>query len=182
MRDIAFFGGAFDPPHLGHLAVIEFLNQWSLSDEVWVVPAFSHPFEKTMAPYEHRQAMCQRLIADFSSKVRVSSIEKQLGTQPTYTLEVIRLAKKQNPGARFWLVLGTDCFRSLPQWHKYQQLKNEVNFLFLPRPGFADSPFPDVTSTRVRQLLKKGASCEKLLTPEVFSYLVAKRLYATKKI
>ncbi|EKD42179.1 MAG: hypothetical protein ACD_73C00285G0004 [uncultured bacterium] len=177
MKDIVFFGGAFDPPHLGHLAVLQFLETISRFDEVWVVPSFFHPYAKKMISYDHRIKMCELMLPYLSSKVLVSDIERQWGQHPCYTLDVIRYAKKKDPLQNFWLVVGSDCQKDLPGWYQYEKLKNEVNFFFLPRPGFKQSPFPNISSTVVRECLAKRNGMDNLVTKEILDYIIQNRLY-----
>lgn len=179
MTDVAFFGGSFNPPHTGHFAVISFLATLAFFDEVWIVPSFTHPFSKPLADYDLRLEMCSLAFTPISSKIKIMTVERDCGANPSYSLPVIRYAKTQYPYAKFWLVLGSDCQRDLPQWHRYQQLKNEVNFFFLPRPGHQDSPFPAVSSSQVRERLLCQLPCENLLKAQVFDFIREHHLYGS---
>ena len=69
---IALFGGAFDPPHLGHLQVIQQILQHNLADQIWVIPVGQHDFLKQMSPSKWRVVMLELLLAelpDFYQKV-----------------------------------------------------------------------------------------------------------------
>ena len=72
LTKIAVFGGAFDPPHRGHAAVARHLT--GLFDEVWVMPAYKHMYDKRMTPYEDRLEMCNLLFRE-DSKIIISDFE-----------------------------------------------------------------------------------------------------------
>lgn len=176
-RRIAFFGGSFNPPHRAHREVLEYLSGLNDFDGIWMVPAFSHPFEKDLAPFKDRLRMAELTAKGLGDKVTVSDIEARLKLPKSYTIDVIRELKKRNPDCRFWIVVGSDCRKELPRWSRYDELKNEAGFFFVPRPGFEESPFSDVSSTRVREALLQGESPSEELIPEVLNYIHAQGLY-----
>ena len=76
----AFFGGSFNPPHVGHFLAAAWVLCSGEVDEVWMVPCYKHAFGKALLPYEHRLAMC-RLGAGLLNpeRIRLSNIEEELG-------------------------------------------------------------------------------------------------------
>src|SRR4051812_26752381 len=60
---VAIFGGSFNPPHVGHQLAALWVLETAGVDELWFVPAFVHPFEKALAPFEDRRRMCERAAA-----------------------------------------------------------------------------------------------------------------------
>lgn len=124
MPTVAVYGSAVNPPHLGHLDVVDQLLD--LVDEVVLVPCASHAFGKTMAPFEHRLAMTQALMTQAAdpARVRVLDIERQLaletGGKPVYTYNLLaRLAADDpRPGVRYVCAFGPDNVRP-DVWAKF---------------------------------------------------------------
>lgn len=72
VRKIALYGGAFDPPHIGHIAFCKELCSQEEFHEVWVLPSFKHPFDKALSPFEIRIEMCKVAFEEISPKVVIS--------------------------------------------------------------------------------------------------------------
>ncbi len=175
-RDIpvALFGGAFDPPHLGHRAVAVYLAQLPQFDTVWVLPSFKHPFGKAMAPFTERLAMAE--IAFHSiPKVKVSPIEREVGSG--YTADVLDYLKAQLPTHRFTLALGTDALQELGQWKRGEWLREQVPILEIPRAGWTESPFADLKSRDIRDAIANGRNASAGVGPELMDYICKQRLY-----
>lgn len=66
-KHIGLYGGAFDPPHVGHLMVAMWATVTGFVDKVWVFPAHKHPFGEDMIPFEHRFEMCRRAFSIFEN-------------------------------------------------------------------------------------------------------------------
>lgn len=175
---IGLFGSSFNPPHLGHLAVLKDLTSTEIFDEIWLVPVYSHAFAKQLAPYETRLKLVELLWTDLDrDKISISTIEKDLNQSPTYTYDVIQALKEKNPHYQFTIILGTDTKNELQKWHRYQDLKKAAKFHFIPRQGFEDSPYPEVSSTEIRESLKLGNNIDHLTTPKIAKYLKENKIY-----
>ena len=70
---VALLGGSFNPPHVGHLLAAHYVRATQGVDEVWLMPAYHHPFGKALADFEHRAAMCELLCLDASGWLRTSA-------------------------------------------------------------------------------------------------------------
>lgn len=179
MKKIGLFGGAFDPPHRGHLAVLQDLCRKDVFDEIWIIPVFSHPYEKKMASYDVRLNLLKLLISEIETNkiIQVNTIEKDLSKTPVYTYDTIQGLKKRHPKYEFTLILGTDTKNDLPNWYRYDDLKNEVSFFFVPRNGFETSPFPKVSSSDIRENLRQSKPIDHLTTPHIAEYLISHHIY-----
>ena len=178
LRKIALFGGSFNPPHNGHAQVL----RWLLDDgdfaEIWLVPVFKHPFGKGLAPFEHRMAMTQLLTSSIQDeRLVVSAIESERGPKPSYTLDTIKALKERIPDSEIHIVVGSDVKEELNKWHQIDELKKQAQFLFVPRAGFEDSPFDDISSSKIRQSCNDKTFLKNSLPSEVFKYLLANHLY-----
>ncbi|MBI4411975.1 MAG: nicotinate-nicotinamide nucleotide adenylyltransferase [Deltaproteobacteria bacterium] len=176
-KKIALFGGSFNPPHLAHRQVVDYLANLPDFDEAWVVPTYAHPFVKELIPWVHRKRMAELLIADCGPRVKLCTIEEKLGAKPSYMIDSVRALKKKHPDHVFSIVVGSDCRDDLPKWKNYQELKKEAVFFFVPRPGFEESPFMDISSTQIRGLIKEKKPVKKYLAPKVAEYIEKNGLY-----
>ena len=162
-RDIALFGGSFDPPHLGHVAIIAHVLATEAIDEVWVLPCFTHAFGKRMAPFELRLRMLEAAVAPFGGRARVEDIEASLGGV-SYTIDTVRALSLRHPDARFSFVGGGDLRAELPKWKEPDALRALLRWIELPRRGVArpddDRPYllPEVSSSDLRARAGRGES------------------------
>ena len=166
-RNFAVFGGSFDPPHWGHLRIIESVLTQLAVDRLFVVPNFLNPFKSDFCfspnlRLEWLRILCQ----DFSNVVEVLDYEvRQNAPTPTYqTLQFMQQSYSLNPKDKIYLLLGADNVESLHQWQNFDWLKKNVEFVIIPRKGFGIPqgfqilPFCelDISSTRIRHLLACG--------------------------
>lgn len=178
----ALFGGSFNPPHWAHRQVIEYLLGLHRFDEVLVVPSFDHPFFKGLIPFSHRKKMCELMIEGLGPKVCVSSIEEELRLQPSYMINTVTALKKKQPDSQFTIVIGSDCQKELSCWKDIEKLKKEAQFLFIPRAGFEASPFMDITSSQIRQLIKEKKSYTSYVMPSIHEYIETNKLYHSSPV
>jgi nicotinate-nucleotide adenylyltransferase len=180
MATLAVFGGSFNPPHLGHVAACRLLAERPGVDRVVVVPAYSHPFEKALAPFEERFELCRIAFADVA-RVEVSRIEADLGgeSRTVRTLEEIR---RRAPDAKLLFAVGADVLPDWPAWYRHEDIEQMAELVVLGRPGYpsppsAMRPLPDVSSTEVRRRLAAGQPCTDLVPPAVLARISARGLY-----
>ena len=138
MRKItAFFGGSFDPPHLGHLGVARgALRSGACRRVVWV-PAWSQPHKQgaKSAPFSHRLAMTELLIRG-EEGMAASDIEARLRLQPSYTIDVLKYFAEELPADEEpALLIGADSLLALHTWHRAAELAAAYRILSYPRNG-----------------------------------------------
>lgn len=182
---IALFGGAFDPPHLGHAQVANFLVTQKIVAQVWYVPTGVHDFAKQMAPAEHRQAMLE-LILTPATKIETSELTRP-GVSHSY--QTLKLAQAQYPTHQFSWVIGADNLAKFHLWQDYQKILAEFPVWVYPRTGHELTPlYPgmtvirgcpqiDISSTLVKQTIAQGKSLTGLIDPAVINYLNYHQLY-----
>jgi len=175
---IALFGGSFNPPQNGHVAVVRALVDSKQFDEVWVLPSFRHPFGKSLAPFEDRLNLCRLAFEALSPSLKVSSVEKEINPQKGYTVDTVRYLKKKYPESKFYLVMGSDLILELPRWKDPDELKKMVEIYPISRAGYEDSKFPRVSSTEIREALRLGKDISSLVPPKVAKYIRDKKIYS----
>jgi nicotinate-nucleotide adenylyltransferase len=178
---VAFFGGSFNPPHVAHQLVALYVLETSEVDELWFVPCFRHPFEKSLAPFEHRLGMCELASQPLGGRVKVSDIERTLGGE-SRTLMTIKGLRAKHPEHTFHLVVGADIERELPMWYGAEELLSTVPRIVVGRGGYdLDTPvtMPTISSTEIRTRLADGRSLTGLLPRSVERYVRENHLYGS---
>jgi nicotinate-nucleotide adenylyltransferase len=178
---VALFGGSFNPPHVGHQLAALYVLETNAVDELWFVPTFLHPFDKPLAPFADRFAMCQRAAEALGPRARVSDLEARLGG-PSHTLRTVKTLREAHPETAFSLLIGSDLVAELPTWHGGQEIQQLVSFIIVGRAGhLAGDPhavaIPDISSTEVRAALRDGRSVAHLVPRRVLDYIDAAQLY-----
>lgn len=133
---ICLFGGAFDPPHVGHQQVSKSLLEHSICDEVWFVPVKQHPFGKEVRTNGHREKMLE-LILD--PKMRVEEYEMNKSGK-SYSFDTLEALSKQYPQHTFSWVIGSDNLEKFNLWGNYEQLLKKYKVYVYPRQDFPFSP------------------------------------------
>jgi len=163
---IGFFGGSFDPIHLGHIALaLELLEKNNLN-EVIFCPASCSPFKSSAPPRvsdEHRLAMLT--LALDHPQFKLSSIEIDRGGA-SYTIDTIRTLNL--PSIR--LILSKETATHLSDW-------KESKALIELAPPLIGSHKLDISSTEIRDRLKKNLYCSHLLPASVLNYIHKHQLY-----
>lgn len=181
MRDVALLGGSFNPPHVGHLMAALYLRSVVGCDEVWLVPAFNHPFGKALAPFDDRVAMCQAMGGDLGPWFHVCLAEAEVGGEGR-TVELLEHLTPRYPDIAFRWIIGSDILAELPQWKSWDRVQQlaKVTVLYRaghPAPDALGPPLAQVSSTDIRRELEAGRVPEALLPRGVVAVLRAKRLY-----
>ncbi len=181
---VALLGGSFDPPHVAHALLAAYVLMTGEIDEVLVVPVFEHAFGKRLAPFADRLALCELAFAALRA-VTVSPVEAALPS-PSRTLTTLQHLQQERPSAAFRLVVGSDVLADAPKWYAFDEVTRRAPLLVVPRPGYphpGGAVLPDVSSTRVRELLAKRSSdalaeLRGLVPSACLAQILAKNLYA----
>jgi nicotinate-nucleotide adenylyltransferase len=197
-KRIGFFGGTFDPPHIGHLILAgEAVHQFHLDRLLWVLtPEPPHKLESPITPLPHRQAMLEGMIRG-DPVFEFSRIEIDR-PGPHYTLDSIRILARMEPSAEIFLLIGGDSLMDLPTWRFAPDLVAQVSKIgVMRRPGgsadpsaleaklpgiakklhFIDALLQPVSSSELRRRISSGEMYRYYVTPEVYDYIEEHRLY-----
>lgn len=193
MKRVGIFGGAFDPPHIGHERLAALCSERLGLEELLIIPTFHSPHKPTpLTDYEHRLNMCK---AVFNKKIyTVSDMERQIGGEG-YTINLLRRLKDEYPkGTKFFLIIGGDMLFGFTKWYRYESILKECTVTAAAREedSYADMleyaaelghikvlnlPVTELSSTELREKLKNGESTEGLLSPAVEEYIKEHGLY-----
>lgn len=137
---IAFFGGSFDPPHRGHLAIAEAAWRRLALDEVWMAPAGAQPLklDGQATSYDDRLAMVKLAVAGRPHVVASSIDAPRSDGRPNFTIDVLTAIRATlQPADRLFFLLGADAFLSLREWHRSAELPFACELVVAGRPGFS---------------------------------------------
>lgn len=137
-RRVAFFGGSFDPPHLGHLAIARAARAALCLDSVLFAPVGTQPLKPlgSTAPFADRVAMTKIAIAG-ETGFELSLIDAPTPEgKPNYTLETLRsLNSALGPGTSLFCLMGADSFVGLRRWHGASNIPFAATLIVASRPG-----------------------------------------------
>jgi len=156
---IALYGGSFDPPHLGHVHVVQAALQTLDIEKVIIVPAYVNPFKTgTHAPAELRSKWLKKIFSDFKN-VEVSDIETQ-ASRAVKSIETVKHFSKLYE--KIYFIIGADNLASLHKWHQFEALNRAVTWVVATREEIAiDAQFiqlqvdQPISSTQLRTQLDK---------------------------
>lgn len=186
------FGGTFDPPHVGHLALAEWACDALGLDRVLFVPARQPPHKPATAPspVARRLAMI-RLAVRGNPRFAVSTLELER-TGPSYTVDTLRALARRHPRAGLHLLIGGDSLGDFPRWREAREIARIATLVVAGRPGVSparragartpvvlDNPPLDIASRVLRQRVREGRSIRYLVPELVRRYIARHRLYAS---
>jgi nicotinate-nucleotide adenylyltransferase len=180
---LGLYGGTFDPIHIGHMHVITQLLRRDIVDRIIIFPAGQPRLRENepVATGAQRRAMCEAAVsdlpADISSLVEVNPIEI-LREGPSYTIDTVEAVAQTYPDDSLHLIIGSDAYAKLEQWHRIEDLKKLVTFIIIERPGSEsqvglDIAALDIASTGIRE----GSSRE--YSPSVAQFVKEHHLYGS---
>lgn len=138
---VGLYGGTFDPIHNGHIHVIQELISRKIVDHLLVLPAGQPRLRdsKPLATGAQRRAMCQlavnELPAEIKKHIEVNPIEI-LREGPSYTIDTVEAVAQTYEGDTIVLIVGSDAYEKIDQWHRADELKKLVEFVVIDRPEF----------------------------------------------
>lgn len=199
---ICLFGGAFDPPHLGHLMLAETARERLSLDRVVFLPTGAPALkERTLSDSRHRVAMTELAIADNPAFAVDARETRKDGV--SYTINTVREMRKEHQNAVLFFLLGADRLADLHKWRESQALVREIQFVAALRPpcdmrvfdslskNFAADvvegirshalamPQLDISSTDLRTRASEGRSLRYLTPDAVGEYIVKHGLYGS---
>jgi nicotinate-nucleotide adenylyltransferase len=192
MQKTGLLFGSFNPIHIGHLALANYLLEFAPFDEIWFIVSPQNPFKEQsdLVDAHHRLEMV-KLAVSREKRFKASDIEFKMPV-PSFTLKTLELLKKTNPDHHFTLIIGSDNLLTFPRWHAAKQILEKYPILVYPRPGYPaekadpeilnkvklkEAPLLDISSTLIRKAFAENKKLPFLVPLEVFDYIISNRLY-----
>ena len=189
---IGIYGGSFNPIHRGHTSLAKAILAKCLVDELWLMVSPLNPLkcgrEGEMADYVHRVRMAE-IAAGGVEGLRVSDFESRMPV-PSYMYNTLQALGKEYGGNEFVLVIGADNWRDFNKWYRAEDIVREYGVLVYRRPGcemdeeelpegvrVVDTELYDISSTQIRESLKRGECVGEWLDGGVEEYIREKGVY-----
>ncbi|SFI15532.1 nicotinate (nicotinamide) nucleotide adenylyltransferase [Halpernia frigidisoli] len=192
MKKIGLFFGSFNPIHIGHLILANYILENTDMEELWFVVSPQNPFKekKSLLKDYHRLDMVNLALKNYP-KMRASNVEFSLPT-PSYTTNTLAYLKEKYPENSFSLIMGEDNLKSLPKWKNFESLIKNHQIIVYPRISTetADeisfnqenihrisAPIIELSATEIRAMIKEGKNVRPMLPPEVFDFIDGSSFY-----
>lgn len=189
--NIGIFSGSFNPIHIGHLILANYITEFSDIDEVWFLVTPQNPFKENedLLDEDLRLEMTELAVKDFN-KIKVSDIEFNL-PKPSYTINTLNVLEEKYPDCNFSLIIGADNWEVFALWKDYEEILEQYKIYVYPRLGHSvamlskykkkvevlDSPIVEISSTFIRNSLRKKKNVKAFLPEGVYRYIEEKQLY-----
>lgn len=184
--NIGLFFGSFNPVHVGHLIIANYMLHFGRLDKIWLVVSPQNPFKSPLEllPQEQRLDMVE-LALENQPNIEASDIEFSLPT-PSFTAKTLRHLRKQHPNDNFKVIMGSDNLATFEKWEAYEEILEQHQLLVYYRFGHKnivlekhpnvivyDAPVLHISATYVRDLIQQKAPIN-FLVPEVVEDYIQK--------
>lgn len=184
------FGGSFNPIHIGHLALANYICEYGDIEELWFMVSPQNPLKRNEQLLEDAQRLelVRAAIQDYP-KFKASDFEFHL-PRPSYTIQLLDALKRTYPERDFTLIIGADNWKLFDRWKDPQRLITENRIVVYPRPGIEiekgrlpnnvsllQAPLFEISSTFIREAIQTGKDVRYFLHPEVYRKIQELHLY-----
>jgi nicotinate-nucleotide adenylyltransferase len=187
---IGLFFGSFNPVHIGHMAIANYMAEFTDLQQVWFVISPQNPLKlKSSLLGDHHRLQLVRLAIGDSLKYKTSNIEFKM-PQPSYTSDTLARLSEKYPQHRFALIMGSDNLQTFHKWKNYEHILSEYPLYVYPRPGSdggtlashpqvkqVPAPFMDISATFIRESIKQKKNVEFFMPQEAYEYLREMHFY-----
>ncbi|MDA3867046.1 MAG: nicotinate (nicotinamide) nucleotide adenylyltransferase [Salinivirgaceae bacterium] len=176
--------GSFNPIHIGHLAIANYIVEYTALEELWFVVSPQSPFKKKASllnNYERLELVHKAIGTDV--RFRASDIEFRL-PQPSYTIDTLTYLSEKFPGRRFAIIIGADNLFYFHKWKNYKQILSQYSLYVYPRPGFSreecpkldsiswvEAPVMEISSSFLRSAIREGRNMQHFVPTAAWSYI-----------
>lgn len=193
MKKTGLFFGSFNPIHIGHLILANYILEHSDMEELWFVVSPQNPFKdkKSLLKDNNRLDMVQLAVKNYP-KMRASNVEFSL-PKPSYTIDTLTYLHEKYPEISFSIIMGEDNLESLGKWKNAETLIKNHKIIVYPRIfegerkdsdylkheniSLIKAPIIELSATEIRNMIKTGKNVRPMLPPEVFEYLDGSSFY-----
>lgn len=178
------FSGSFNPVHIGHLALANYLCEYEGLDELWFMVTPQNPLktQKELWSDELRLKLVELSISDYPS-FKLSDFEFHL-PRPSYSVFTLEKLKEAYPDREFYFIIGSDNWARFDRWYQSERIIRENRIIIYPRPGFpvheealppsvrlVHSPVFEISSTFIREALEARKDVRFFMHPKAWEYI-----------
>lgn len=191
-RKVGLYFGTFNPVHIGHIIIANFMVEFSDLDEVWLVVTPHNPFKKKSSLLEnHHRLEMVFLACEEHEKLKPCDVEFGL-PQPNYTATTLAKLEEDYPTKEFSLIMGEDNLRTFHKWKNYEVIverhliyvyprisggKVENEFENHPKIIRVEAPVMEISSTFIRRAVSEGKNITTMLPVKVWDYIDRMNFY-----
>ncbi len=189
---VGLYFGSFNPIHIGHLIIANYIANNTEIDEVWFVVSPQNPFKESssLLNEQHRYALV-KIAIDEETKLRASNVEFSM-PKPSYTIDTLIYLSEKFRQHTFTLIIGSDSYQNFEKWKNYKQIILNYNILIYPRPSFpvrenlptgveiVNAPLIEISSTQIRKYIKDKKTIRYLVPDKVLEEIKLKGYYKSK--
>lgn len=189
-KHVGLFFGSFNPIHIGHMIIAEYMANRTQLEQVWFVVSPQNPLkERSTLANDFDRLHMVRIAIDDNPKLRASNIEFSL-PKPSYTIDTMAYLHEKYPEHTFSLIMGSDNLTTIHKWKNYDLLLERYQIHLYNRPGsetntalenakveFHDVPLLEISSTFIRQSIAAGHSVRYMVPEPVYEFLKGSRIY-----
>lgn len=183
-------GGSFNPVHIGHMILAQWLTQWTDLDEVWMLLSPCNPLKagRNQADDSSRLDML-RIAVGSQPGIAASDFEMSM-PRPNYTINTLHALSASYPDCTFRWIIGSDNWASIDRWYKPDEIIRDYGLIVYPRPGYpvdaesmplgvtyVDAPVCSISSTMIREAIASHRQVNFFLPPGVYDYIMKHNLY-----
>lgn len=194
-KHVAIYSGSFNPVHIGHVKLAEYLTENQLVDEVWFVVSPKNPLKEQSELLDEYLRLDMLILAIRKNPtLKACDIEFTMPI-PSYTIDTLHELTTQYPDICFSLIIGSDNALIFDKWKNHRQILNEYPIWVYPRKGYnfrkvadsypemklLDTPYYDISSTQIRDGIAKKQDVSKFLHPDVSHFIFENDLYPANK-
>lgn len=189
---VGLFFGSFNPIHVGHMIIANYMVEFTNLDEVWFVVTPHNPFKKkkTLLSDNHRYQTVMVATEDYI-KLKPSRVEFDL-SQPNYTIDTLTHLYEKYPQHEFSLIMGEDNLNSFHKWKNYEMILENHSIYVYPRisetrkksrfhdhlkVNFVDAPIVEISSTFIRNAIHNNKDIRSFLPSNVWKYIDEMNFY-----
>lgn len=186
---IGLFFGSFNPIHIGHMAIANYMLEFTDLEKIWFVISPHNPLKNkaSLLPDYHRFEMVYKAIED-DFDMKAIDIEFKM-PQPSYTIDTLTRLKERYPQHEFVVIMGGDSLESIPKWKNYQSLLSNYQLYVYQRPGVENNrdlhrnvklfkaPQMDISASFIRNAIKEGKDIRYFLPGTVWDYIKEMHFY-----
>lgn len=189
-RHVGVMGGSFNPVHVGHIIVADYIRQHAGLDSVLMMLSPMNPLKADSTELiddSQRMAMLEIACGDVDG-LEPCSLELDM-PRPSYTINTLNRLREMNPDTRFSLIIGSDNWLVFDRWRSADEIIREFGVIVYPRPSYelpnalpdggvtVDAPKIDISSTFIREQIAAGYDMNLFLPRGVYSYIRTHKLY-----
>ena len=188
---VALYFGSFNPIHVGHLKLAEYLTDNQLVDEVWFVISPCNPLKEQSELLDEYIRLDMLFFATRSNpRFKACDIEFTMPI-PSYSIDTLNVLSKQFPDYQFELIIGSDNALVFDQWKDYSEILANYPVFVYPRKNYdftqvatkypqmqlLNTPFYDISSTQIRDSIAQKKDVTQWLHPSILQFIKENNLY-----